>query len=92
MILKDTNSGPVWTFSKQECSDYAYICACLPSEKLDRREEAFVRQVEVKFRKGGGYLTQGQWDWFAGIAERFSSYILDQDDAAAAIRRFAASL
>ena len=93
MILKDTNSGPVWTFSEQECSDYAYICACLPTDKLNHRERTFILRMEVKFRNGSnGYLTQGQWNWFAELAQRFSDSILHEDDAAGAIRRLAAGL
>ncbi len=89
MILRDTNSGQVWVFSDEECKDYAYLIACLPSDQLNQREDKFIREMEVKFRKGGGYLTPGQWDWFAGLVARFSSYILHEDDAAAQIRKLA---
>lgn len=90
MKLEENTSGPILTFSKAECEDYAYLCACLPTDQLTVPEANLVRQVEAKFRMGnGGYLTPKQWNWFASIAERYSAFVLEQTTAVTAIRQAA---
>lgn len=93
MILATNNGGEVWLFTDEECADYAYICACMPIDRLTVPEADLVRTLEVKFRIGrGGFLTQRQWNWFALIAERNAACILDQGEAVSAIRQLAAGI
>jgi hypothetical protein len=87
VILEENTSGSVWVFTDAECADFAYLCACMPTDRMTIPEADLIRKVEAKFRIGkGGYLTPKQWNWFAALAERYSEFVLEQTHAAAAIR------
>jgi hypothetical protein len=93
MILKERNGAlPAWVFTDEECDDYAYICSCMPTDRMSFVDIRFIRIVEVKFReRKGAFLTTGRWDWFAGIANKYASFIQERSDGVAAMRALAAS-
>lgn len=86
-----TNLGPAIIFTDEECRDFAYICSCMPTDRMGPRDAALVGKVEAKFRIGrGAWLSPGQWEWFANLAFRWSAFIQAQESAATAIRELAA--
>lgn len=91
MILIEGRERPVWLFTDEECADYAYICSCLPFDRLSQREQGFLRELEISFRKSrGGHVTQGRWDWFVILCDRWGSFIQNQQTGIAAMRALAA--
>lgn len=91
MILHTNNDGSAWVFDDEESADYAYICSCMPRDKLSYREGTFIDRIEAKFRMGnGGWLTDGQWNWFTEIAAKHSSFIQGKSHVAADARALAA--
>lgn len=93
MKLEQTNGGEIWVFTDAECADYAYLCACMPTDRTTVPETDLINKLEAKFRMGrGGHVTPKQWNWFVVIAERYSAFILEQTTAASAIRAAAEKL
>lgn len=91
MILTTNNSGEHWTFDEGECADYAYICSCMPTDRMTYREIGFIGRMETKFRNGSaGWLTPGQWTWFTRIAQKYSRFIQGQEFVAEDVRKLAA--
>lgn len=78
MKLVTSNMGSTWWFTDEERAHWAFVCSCMPLDKLGFKEGNFIRRMDAKFRgTRGGHLTDPQWQWFQKIAAQWSHLIPD---------------
>lgn len=78
MRREETNSGPALVFTPDECEHWAFVCSCLPTDKMGHKELNFIRRMDAKFRgTRGAYLTPPQFEWLQAIAAKWKHLIPD---------------